>query len=322
MRIHILLELIAIPITLGIVLTWLWAKRRERGTIAMRLARITALPAAINSPPLTLIKRQEWSATGSLQKLISDLPQLSELDVNLVEAGLEQYRPSLFFLIPTLFLLPPLLAFAFGFSVLLGLVAGCVLVLLPFLFIKAMASARRNKFCEQLPDAIDLMVAVLRSGHSMSQAVRSVALEIPSPCGREFEFVLQRMNLGQALSDALLLSSKRFRSYELDLMRRAVAIQVEVGGSLADILEKTNLTLRQRLQLARQLKAITAQSRLSAWIVGLLPIVLGISLNIMNPGYLQLLVQDPTGRGLLAVSLVLEVLGIIIMRRMSTLKVT
>jgi tight adherence protein B len=321
MKYHILFELLAIPVTLGIVLTWLWARRRERGTIAMRLARFTGLSDSIPSTPVTLLKRQGWSASNFLQKLIADSQQLNALDANLVEAGLEQHGPAILFLVAALLLLPPLLAFAFGFNEIAALVAGVVLAMLPFLFIKGKATARRAKFCEQLPNAIDLMVAVLRSGHSVSQAVKAVSLEVPAPCGQEFELVLQRMNLGQPLSAGLLLSSKRFRSYELDLMRRAVAIQIEVGGSLADILDKTNNTLRQRLKLARQLRVVTAQSRLSAWIVGLLPVVLAISLNIMSPGYLQLLINDPLGRGLLILSLFLELMGIFIMRRMSTMKV-
>jgi tight adherence protein B len=165
------------------------------------------------------------------------------------------------------------------------------------------------------------MVAVLRSGHSVSQAIRSVAQEVPNPCGQEFALIFQRMNLGQRLPDALVLSSRRFRSYELDLMQRAVSVQVEVGGSLADLLEKTNLTLRQRLKLARQLKVITSQGRLSAWIVGMLPIVLAVALNFMNPGYLQLLVQDKIGQGLLCLAVALELVGVFILRRMSTMKV-
>jgi tight adherence protein B len=118
-----------------------------------------------------------------------------------------------------------------------------------------------------------------------------------------------------------MVSAKRFQSYELDLMRKAVAIQNEVGGSLAELLDKTNHTLRERLKQAKQLKVITAQSRLSAGIVGLLPIVLAIGLNIMSPGYLNMLVEDPMGRLLLCASIFLELLGVYVMKKMSTMKI-
>jgi tight adherence protein B len=321
MKIALLLELLSIPVTGGIVVTWLWAKRRERGTIAARLARFVGQSTSSEGSPLTLLRKQEWQAGEFLERLVADLPHLNNLETTLTEAGLGRHRPAVLLLLPSLLLLPPLLAFAYGLNIFAGLIVGLLISIVPLVYINNRAEIRRSKFCEQLPDAIDLMVAVLRSGHSVSQAVKAVALEIPSPCGQEFETILHRMNLGQPLSNALLLSSRHFRSYELDLMRRAVAIQIEVGGSLADILDKTNFTLRQRLKMARQLRVITAQGRLSALIVGLLPFVLAIALNIMNPGYLQLLIDDPIGRGMLIASLVLEGIGIVIMRRMSTMKV-
>jgi tight adherence protein B len=129
------------------------------------------------------------------------------------------------------------------------------------------------------------------------------------------------MNLGQPLSDSLVLSARRFQSYELDLLRRAVAIQAEVGGSLAELMDKTNHTLRQRLKLVRQLRVVTAQSRLSAHIVGFLPIVLAIGLNFLSPGYLGLLTGDKLGQMLLIAVVILEIVGIFVMRRMSTMKV-
>jgi tight adherence protein B len=320
MKIVLLMQVLAVPVTGGIVATWLWAKRRERGTIAARLARWTARPSA-NRGPLTLLKRQESSSNQYIRQFVADFPFQDVLESTLIEAGVEQYRSLFLLLLPALLLLPVIFALVSGLNVFGGVLVGLISCALPLVVLRSKAEERRTKFCEQLPDSIDLMVAVLRSGHSISQAVRAVAHEIAYPCGQEFETILQRMNLGQPLSDALLLSSQRFRSYELDLMRRAVAIQVEVGGSLADLLDKTNSTLRQRLKLRRQLKVITAQSRLSAWIVGLLPVILAIGLNFINPGYLQLLIDDPVGRALLVTSLVLEAIGVVVMRRMSTMKV-
>jgi tight adherence protein B len=146
-------------------------------------------------------------------------------------------------------------------------------------------------------------------------------LEIPKPCGEEFEAILHRMNLGQPLADSLVLSARNFKSYELDLLRRAVSIQSEVGGSLAELLEKTNSTLRQRLRLVRQLKVVTAPSRLSANIIGLLPVVLAVGLNFISPGYMDILLADRLGQMMLVGVVILEVVGIMVMRRMSTMKV-
>jgi len=319
MRFDLLLGLLAVPLVGGVVSTRLWFRYKEQGTIAMRLARSTQ--TTILPPPDTLLKEYNWTNREATGKFILELPGLNAINKMLIASGLEDKL--LFFLASTLvlFLLPLLIAFACGINSFCSSLVGLALASLPLIILKSKAEMRRTRFCEQLPDAIDLMVAVLRSGHSISQAVQAVASEIPAPCGKEYEAILNRMNLGQPLSESLLLSYRLFRSYELDLMRRAVAIQAEVGGSLAELLEKTNLTLRQRLKLSRELKVITAQSRLSAQIVGSLPIVLAIALNAMSPGYLQLLLQDRLGQILLGSTLVLEIIGILLMNRMSTMKI-
>jgi tight adherence protein B len=320
MKVIPLVQLLAVPITVGIVSTWLWVRRRERSAIAKRLARWSAT-AQQDLPPVILLKHWQRTSREGLQRHWQDYPLLKQADSLLSESGLEGERRNIAWLVAALLLLPPTISLLLFDTVSSGIVIAVIGLLILAVFIKAKAESRRTKFCEQLPDALDLMVAILRSGHSVSHAVKAVADEIPYPCGQEFEVLLQRINLGQSLADALVYSSRRFRSYELDLMRRAVGIQAEVGGSLAELLDKTNATLRQRLKLARQLTVITAQSRLSAWIVGLLPILLAVVLNFMNPGYLQLLLQDKLGQGLLVLAICLELAGLAIMRRMSTMKI-
>lgn len=104
-------------------------------------------------------------------------------------------------------------------------------------------------------------------------------------------------------------------------MRRAIAIQAEVGGSLAELLDKTNSTLRQRLKLVRQVNILTTQSRLTALVVGLLPVFMAIGMNVINPDYLRPLMDTNLGRTLLIVGIVLQLFGIFVMKKMSTVKV-
>jgi tight adherence protein B len=318
MKVELLVGLLSIPLTAGIVGTWLWGRRRERGNIASRLARLAPKAAPEQRP--TLLKKSDLAAPENRFNL-ADTPGLQEIKAVLAQASLEDQLYGFIAISIALLLLPMTVALMFDLNLAICAVAGAVLASVPFIIVKAKAEARRTKFCEQLPDAIDLMVAVLRSGHSVSQAVRAVAQDVPNPCGQEFEGVLHRINLGQSLADALLNSTRRFRSHELDLMQRAVSIQSDVGGSLAELLDKTNTTLRDRLKLARQLRVITVQSRLSAQIVGLLPIVLAVALNYMSPGYLQLLWDDKTGQTLLLVAIMLEIVGMFVMTKMSTMKV-
>jgi tight adherence protein B len=321
MKIALIMAILSVPLIGGIVATQIWARKKERGAIASRLSRLMESPIK-SEPPLTLLKRPTHLASlESFREHLEHLPGMDALRLLLWQAGHEDRLPTVLILEGLAVVLPLLLAFAFGLNILFGMVLSLILAATPIIVLKSMVDARRSKFCELLPNAIDLMVAVLRSGHSIPQAVKAVAAESPQPCGDEFENVLHRLNLGQPLSESLIISAKRFQSYELDLMRKAVAIQNEVGGSLAELLDKTNATLRERLKQAKQLKVITAQSRLSAGIVGLLPIILAIGLNILSPGYMQMLVDDPIGRLLLCVSILLEVLGVYVMRQMSTMKV-
>jgi tight adherence protein B len=297
----------------------MWVKRRRAGLIVERLERLVADAQPVRTPA-SLLRRETASWLDTVDRWTADFPGAATLKALLLESGLEKHAASLAAIEALLVVATLAGVLIFGVDVWLASGVAVVLAITPLMILKGKADSRRAKLSEQLPDAIDLMVAVLRSGHSVPEAVRAVAAEIPNPCGEEFKEVMQRMNLGQSLSEALVSSARRFRSFELDLIRRAVAIQTEVGGSLAELFDATNVTLRGRLKLARQLKTITAQSRLSAYIVGFLPIVLAIALNSLSPGYMQILFDDQTGRTLLIVAITLQCLGLLIMRRMSSVR--
>ncbi len=218
-------------------------------------------------------------------------------------------------------LVPGLVAYLFAVPELICLALSLVCSSLPLIYIAVLAARKRTKFIEQLPDAIDLMVSVLRTGHSVPQAVRSVGKESAQPLGEEFSQILQRINLGQPFGEALSYTVTKYKSDELDLIRRAITIQAEVGGSLAELLEKTNLTLRQRLKLKRQVRVLTSQSRLTGIIVGLLPLMLATALELLSPGYLEPLFTSDMGRMLLVLAVVLEFVGIILINKMTEVKI-
>ena len=220
-----------------------------------------------------------------------------------------------------LLLMPIAAAATLQLSLPAGVLCGIFFSAIPVLVLVVKKAMLRQKFIEQLPDAIDLMISVLRSGHSIPQSVKAVGQEVPAPCGPEFMEVLQRMNLGLQLADALSYSCTKFSSHELDLLRRAFAIQSEVGGSLAELLDKTNITLRQRLKLVKQVKVLTAQSRLTMIVVGALPIVMAIALNAMNPRYLLPLMDSDLGKTLIAAAVGLEIMGLVIMKKLATVKI-
>jgi len=267
-----------------------------------------------------LVRLPDKEVSG-LPDQLKRLAPLQGVERWLLLVGLPE-RTRLFWLIVGFLLFMPLvLSLIWPVNFYFALITGAILALVLPLVLYLKANRIRMRFVEQLPNAIDLMASVLRSGHSVPQAVKTVSDELPEPCGAEFKEVLQRMNVGQPLAQALSYSAVKFRSYELDLIRRAIAIQAEIGGSLADLIDKTNQTLKGRLKLASHVKTLTAQSRLSALIVGILPLALAVVLDFINPGYLNPLIKTEFGKTLLTVAIALEVVGVIIMKRLSGVKV-
>ncbi len=305
---------LALAFVLSVALAVRWTMlRRERSRITRRLSHLL-------DPRL-----DATAAATSPSTHRQSLPAMSQFIENaqatIAQAGLRYALSDVVFTCGSLFLTSLSLALIFGFDWLIGAAVGITLAAVPWIVVTALAHKRRSKFIEQLPNALDLFVSVLRSGHAVPQAVRAVAEEIPAPCGQEFGEMMQRMNLGQTLPQALSHSVKRFRSFELDLIRRATEIQMDVGGSLAELLDKTNSTLRQRLKLQRQVQVLTAPSRLSAVVIFVLPFLIAGSFSLINPQYMSPLTETKLGRGLLCLAFAAQVIGYLIMRRLASFKV-
>jgi tight adherence protein B len=312
--------ILLVSAVLGFVLLKHLQMRNQKRMLAERLSGFLEPAVSSEGSTKTLLKTDRVFGDGLLSSF-SSLTLAKKIETLILHSGVQMSASTFIFSTALLFLSPLSIAMMFQLHPLIALLAGVVLSVIPLSFVLAKRSALRKKFTEQLPDAIDLMISVLRSGHSIPQAIKTVSEELPTPCGTEFAEVLQRMNLGQPLSEALVYTCDKFRSFELDLMRRAIAIQAEVGGSLAELLDKTNSTLRQRLKLVRQVNILTTQSRLTALVVGLLPVFMAIGMNVINPDYLRPLMDTNLGRTLLIVGIVLQLFGIFVMKKMSTVKV-
>lgn len=289
--------------------------RRQRQQLAQRLA-----PFAPKENELAAISANFVASSDQ-----SNLPAIETahraISLMIAQAGKPTPVRSFLSLTAILFLSPLVAATAFQLDIGVAAAVGCIIACLPTVFLKVKRAQIRKTFVNQLPDAIDLMISVLRTGHSVPQAVKTVSEELPAPMGSEFAQVMQRMNLGQTFSQALFYSCEKFASFELDLIRRAATIQAETGGSLAELLEKTNSTLRQRLKLVRQVGVLTAQSKLTATVVSVLPFAMAALLQYLSPGHLNPLFYSQLGKFLLAGALVLMVIGAFLMRKMATVKV-
>lgn len=170
---------------------------------------------------------------------------------------------------------------------LLSAIVGFVLLsFVPNLYVAWAARSRVTKFNNQLGDTINMMANSLRSGYSLLQSMELVSREAPQPTSAEYRRVVQEVGLGLSTEDAMDNLLKRVPSDDLDLMITAVKIQMESGGNLAQILETIGHTIRERVRIKGEIRTLTAQGRISAYVITGLPVALAIFITMVNPEYM------------------------------------
>lgn len=197
----------------------------------------------------------------------------------------------------------------------ISLIFALLLPLITWTFLLVLIRKRRAAFTEQLSDCLTTVANALRAGYSFQQAVDVVAKEMEPPISVEFNRVSNDVSMGINLDDALEQMAKRVESSDFDLVVTAVLIQREIGGNLAQVLDSISDTIIERIRMKREIQALTAQGRLSAVVLLLLPFFVGAFMYIFNHDQFILLLEEPSGQIALAVSLVLEVIGIFIIKK-------
>jgi tight adherence protein B len=200
-------------------------------------------------------------------------------------------------------------------SLLLAAIVGVVAGIGPTMALRVSLKKRTEKMREQLPDVLTIMASSLRAGHSFMQALDTVAREIPQPAAVEFQRVVAEIRLGRPTDDALEALATRVGSADFRWAVLAVNIQREVGGNLAEILDNVADTLRERAMIRRQIRVLTAEGRLSAWVLAGLPVAIAIYMFIVNPDYIGLLFTHPIGLFMLGGAILLLIAGILWMRK-------
>jgi tight adherence protein B len=200
-------------------------------------------------------------------------------------------------------------------SPILALVVGGLAGAGPTLALRMAMKRRADKLREQLPDVLTIMASSLRAGHSFMQALDAVAREIAQPAATEFQRVVSEIRLGRPTDDALEALAERVGSADFRWAVLAVNIQREVGGNLAEILDNVADTLRERATMRRQIRVLTSEGRLSAWVLALLPIGIGLYLLMRSPDYIRPLYTTTFGLIMLAGAAGLMTVGVLWMRK-------
>jgi tight adherence protein B len=192
---------------------------------------------------------------------------------------------------------------------------------LPSLLLVFLRGRRLKQFNDALPDSIDLMSRALKAGHSVASAIEVVAEQGHEPVASEFGEVFRAQNFGLPFRDALAQLAERVPSRDLHFLVTAMMVQKETGGNLTEILDRTTHVIRERLRILGEVRTKTAQGRLTGTILAALPIILGVMLNFLNPGYAKPLFHDPLGKKMLYIGAGLIALGGFIISRIVKIEV-
>jgi tight adherence protein B len=219
-------------------------------------------------------------------------------------------------------------ALALGvFALLLGsrgiapsLLCAAVVAVAPWIVLQVLALRRSRAFERQLPEVLDTLAASLRAGHGFDHGLQSVATDVAEPAAREFGRVVAEVHLGRSLEDALMSLSDRIKSADLRFVLDAVAIQRQVGGSLAELFELVATTVRAREQFRRNLRAITGMVRTSANVLTFLPFAAAVLLTLVNPTYMAPLWHSSSGHVMSLVALGMVLAGSVVLRRVGAVK--
>ena len=192
---------------------------------------------------------------------------------------------------------------------------------LPKFYMKRRKEKRLARCASQLAVSLGTMATAMRAGFSFMQAMQLVGREVPDPIGPEFDRTLREMNFGVPVEEALHRLMERLPDTDLELVITALLVQRSTGGNLSEILDSMQETIHARVRIQEELKALTAQGWLSAWIISLLPIVLGVLINFMNPEYFSPLLTHPIGWMLLGMGAVSGLIGWIAIRKIVRIEV-
>jgi tight adherence protein B len=303
----------------GIYTSWNNARGPEAERIARRLRN--AIGDSGSELAVSITKERTLSHDPSIQQFLMQLPGIQKLDRLLLQTGRSMSAAQLSALMAGCFLVGFIIASSLKLPWFGRLMLSCVIASLPVFEAMRAKNKRILRIESLLPDALDMMGRAMRAGHAFPTALKMVGEEIPDPLGAEFRIVFDEVNFGVSMPDALMNLALRVPSTDLRYFVIAVLIQRETGGNLTDLLSSISAIIRDRLKLLGQVKVMSAEGRMSAWVLGLMPFAVGGLVSVVNPGSLEVLFTDPGGRKMLTVAAALMVVGMFAIRRITTIRI-
>jgi tight adherence protein B len=306
-----------LSITFGIMALLMSSSRNQR-VIAKRVLAILETGTQVGSDETQvgqLLKAEQVNRFAWLNALIQKYHVFRILKVRITQANVKTTPAIILVTSFGLALVGYVGVSLFADIMALEVAVAAILGYIPLGLLSFKRSRRINAFNAALPDAIDMMGRALRAGHSMTASINIVAEQSLEPVRSEFGEVFKQQNFGLPLRDAMTQMLDRVPSQDLRVLVTGMLVQKETGGNLAEILDRIANTIRERLKIHGEIKTHTAQGRMTGWILCLLPVVMLVAINMINPGYSDMLVNTPIGKMLSYIGIGLLVIGGLIIRQ-------
>jgi tight adherence protein B len=304
----------------GVYLTWNSSKGPEAERVARRL-RVMSAGGHGDEQNISIVKERLLSQTPTMQRILLQVPRIGAVDRLLQQSGLSWSVAELLGMSLLAFLVPFFASSYFALPSLLRLTLAGAVATVPFLWVIRAKGKRLTRIDQQLPDALDLMGRALRAGHAFPTALKMVGDEMSDPLASEFRIAFDEVNFGIAMPDALMNLATRVPSTDLRYFVIAVLIQRETGGNLSELLTSISAIIRDRIKLMGQVRVLSAEGKLSAWILSLLPFGAALMIHLVNPTFLQVLYTDSAGQKMLTVAGVMMFFGVLAMRSIIRIRV-
>ncbi|MCC6071731.1 type II secretion system F family protein [Massilia sp. GCM10020059] len=304
----------------GLYLMWKTYKGPQAKKVQLRLKALSASGDA--SAQSHLLRERMMSELPPFQRFLLRLPRAHQLDRVLLQANLHWTVSNLLlgcaalgaasYLAVTGLLHQPFVA---------GVLAAGGTAWLPLAYVQRRRSRRMARLEQQLPDALDLLARALRAGHAFGAGLQMIGDEMGEPIASEFRFVHDEVNFGVSLEQALSNLSVRAPITDLRYFVVAVLIQRESGGNLTEVLTNLSRLIRQRLKLFWHVRVLSAEGRMSAWLLSLLPFAIGGLMTVFNPTFMEPMWNDPIGETLVRSLLVSMAFGILMLRKIIRIRI-
>ncbi|MFQ5890172.1 MAG: type II secretion system F family protein [Gemmatimonadota bacterium] len=317
--------LIFLAVALGvvsIVFLWEWLREQKRQREVRRQLRgLVDHRAEEDAATAGLFREAGEEELAWLAPVLEYMPHRQDIQILLDRAALPWG-------VGTFLMLTLGLGFAAGLSALviatswvIPLLAAATGASLPYLYVRRRKGQRMRAFEEEFPEAIDLLGRSIRAGHAFATGLKVVADEAEDPVGAEFRQIFEEQKFGLPLEDSMLALADRVALVDVRIFVTAILVQREVGGNLAEILDKISYTIRERFMIQRQVRVYTAQGRLTGYLLAGLPILVGLLIFLLNPEYMSVLFTEPVGRLMLTAAGVMQVVGFLVIRRIIDIEI-